>query len=58
MFPIGDGRTTSGTLQRFTVPAGATRLYLGYVDADGFSGSPGFYDDNTGSIRVTFAVSP
>ncbi|MGH3026138.1 MAG: hypothetical protein ACRDLR_06805, partial [Gaiellaceae bacterium] len=48
VFPIGDGHTNSGTVQRFVVPAGATRLYLGYTDADGFHGPPGFYDDNTG----------
>lgn len=57
VFPIGDGRTSSGTVQRFTVPAGATRLYLGYTDADGFSGPPGFYDDNTGSIRAVLEVT-
>lgn len=57
VFPIGDGHTTAGALQRFKVPAGATRLYLGYVDADGFSGTPGFYADNTGSLRVIFVVS-
>jgi hypothetical protein len=56
-FPIGDGRTSAGTLQRFTVPAGATRLYLGYVDANGFRGAPGYYADNTGSIRATLRFS-
>jgi hypothetical protein len=57
IFPIGDGRTSSGALQRFTVPAGATRLYLGYVDAASFSGKPGYYADNTGSITATVQVS-
>jgi len=48
IFFIGDGRTGTGagSVQTFTVPAGATRLYLGTVD--GF----GWYN-NTGAIDVT-----
>jgi hypothetical protein len=57
LFAIGDGRTTDGTLQNFTIPTGATRLYLGYADASGFHGPPGFYDDNTGGLSVSMTVS-
>lgn len=34
------------------VPAGATRLYLGMADANGFSGQAGTYDDNGGQFTV------
>jgi PEP-CTERM motif len=34
------------------VPTGATTLYLGFADANGFSGSPGYYNDNTGYLTV------
>jgi hypothetical protein len=53
-FFIGDGLTGtgSGSQQRFVVPAGATVLYLGFVDGAYFRGEPGTYDDNTGSIAL------
>jgi hypothetical protein len=53
-FFIGDGLTGTGdgAQQRFIVPAGATRLYLGFADGSGFQGSPGTYDDNTGSVAL------
>ena len=61
-FSIGDGRTSSGELQRFEVPAGATRLFLGMVDGydlatDTISGNPGIYDDNGGAFDVRLALS-
>jgi hypothetical protein len=52
-FFIGDGLTPSGATQRFAIPEGATRLYLGFADALAFKGEPGAYDDNTGGIRAT-----
>ncbi len=52
LFFIGDGRSADGELQRFEIPASATRLYLGLADAFGFAGPPGAYDDNHGSFRV------
>jgi hypothetical protein len=59
-FFIGDGRTTTGGLpQQFLVPAGASRLFLGFADAADpipFQGRPGFYDDNTGSLSATFTI--
>ena len=52
-FFIGDGRSTDGSAQRFQVPKGATRLYLGFADAWSFWHEPGYYDDNSGSLEVT-----
>jgi hypothetical protein len=49
IFYVGDGfgyENTSGTTQSFTVPTGATRLYLGTVDGYG-------WNNNTGAIEVT-----
>lgn len=47
VFFIGDGLTGtgSGTRQQFIVPAGATRLYFGAVDAGGWG-------NNTGTVIV------
>jgi hypothetical protein len=55
-FFIGDGFTSSRALQTFAVPAGATRLFLGFAEKWGFGSPhtlPGFYGDNGGSLRVT-----
>jgi len=53
-FFIGDGLTGtgSGAQQTFAVPAGATRLFLGFEDAFNFSGTPDFYGDNPGSLSI------
>lgn len=53
VFLIGDGYTGngSGELQMFVTPSGATRLFLGTVDAD-FNGQPGVYEDNDGAYEV------
>jgi uncharacterized protein (DUF2141 family) len=58
-FFIGDGLTGDGkgTVQKFNVPAGATRLYLGIADAPAYQGSPGAYQDNVGSFKATFTVT-
>jgi hypothetical protein len=55
VFFIGDGRTEtgSGETQKFYIPEGATRLFLGFADAYNFQGAPGFYDDNAGELSVT-----
>ncbi len=42
-----------GAKSTVTVPAGATRLYLGIPDANGFNGASGTYDDNGGELKVT-----
>ncbi|MBI4578700.1 MAG: PEP-CTERM sorting domain-containing protein [Planctomycetes bacterium] len=51
VFFIGDGRTSGGAQQQIGVPAGATRLYLGVMDAYQWWG-------NAGSLSVTVAVVP
>lgn len=53
VFFIGDGRASDGTLQRFRVPRGATRLYLGMADICQPPGEPDCYFDNAGSLKVT-----
>jgi hypothetical protein len=60
IFFIGDGRAADGSLQRFNVPKGATRLYLGFADAYGFTGPPGYYGDNSGFLKlwIGFLASP
>jgi len=59
-FLIGDGLTDTGTgsVQDFNVPASATRLFLGFVDARGHVGWPGYFDDNGGSLTATFKIGP
>ncbi|MEL7240415.1 MAG: PEP-CTERM sorting domain-containing protein, partial [Planctomycetota bacterium] len=48
IFFIGDGvRNTNSRLQRFVVPQGATRLFLGVSD------EYGFWWDNFGDYRTT-----
>jgi hypothetical protein len=50
-FFIGDGVGRS-----FRIPAGATRLFLGFADAFGYVGAPGWYGNNAGTLEVTVAV--
>lgn len=71
-FFIGDGAALAGipalpTLQRFRVPDGATRLFLGFADGLNLGDPrfttpspavPGFYGDNTGQITVTVRALP
>jgi hypothetical protein len=60
VFFVGDGLTGTGTgtLQRFVVPAGATHLYLGYIDSctQTTPGVPGCFTGNAGSLSVTARV--
>ena len=57
-FLIGDGlNDTNEAVQQFIVPTGATRLFLGFADAYGYQGSPGQYQDNSGSLGVTFQIA-
>jgi len=62
VFYIGDGLTGIGTgqNQQFFVPTGATRLYLGLVDAPGDLSvqPPGGYFNNTGSFVVSVRAVP
>jgi hypothetical protein len=55
-FFIGDGHTSDGEVQRFGVPRGATRLYLGFADAWGFRHDPGYYSDTSGSLEITVGL--
>lgn len=57
VFFIGDGKYWGGS-QYFKTPVGAERLYLGFADGFGFSGNPGFYSDNTGSLEVKAEAVP
>lgn len=57
VFFIGDGRSSDGGLQTFIVPTGATTLYLGFADAFGFVGAPGYYSDNYGSIVASYTAA-
>lgn len=41
LFFIGDGVTDDGTIQEITVPAGATRLFLGTMDGQGWFNNQG-----------------
>jgi hypothetical protein len=53
-FFVGDGLTGTGTgsSQTFVVPAGATTLWLGFIDGQTYTSAPGYYDDNSGSVSV------
>ncbi|MFT3785353.1 MAG: TadG family pilus assembly protein [Tepidisphaeraceae bacterium] len=48
-FFVGDGKTSSGVAQQIVVPAGATRLFFGSMDAYGWA-------NNAGSVSVTARV--
>ena len=54
VFFIRDGLTGmgDGNAHKYTVPRGATCLFLGIADASGFSGQLGCYDDNLGTFQV------
>ena len=52
-FFIGNGLSGATTLQKFFVPAGATRLFLGIADGCILAGGPpGCYNDNQGAFFV------
>jgi len=64
VFLIGNGLTggptdAPGVTQTFFVPNTATRLFLGFADANGFVGAPAMYSDNAGSIggNLTFTAA-
>lgn len=56
VFFIGDGKSATGTVQKFFLPGKADTLLLGFVDSFGFHGLPGYYGDNTGSLTATFQI--
>ena len=49
-FLIGDGKG-----RKYVPPAGATRLYVGFADAAGYQGRPGWYGNNAGQLEVVAA---
>lgn len=57
VFYIGDGLSPDGQVQLHRVPKGATRLFFGFVDAFGFEGSPGWYDDNVGALNINATIT-
>ncbi len=57
-FFIGDGLTAGGTTQEFAIPPGATRLFVGIPDAYSFQGAPCCYNDNSGSINLSWEIGP
>lgn len=57
-FYVGDGRLPgSDSLREFVPPAGATRLFLGFVDGALYKGDPGFYGNNAGELQVVVDVA-
>lgn len=64
VFFVGDGLTGTGAgaVQDFHVPAGATRLYLGFADAFAFGDdvpggrTVGWYGDNVGTLAGEFTI--
>jgi hypothetical protein len=54
-FYIGSGQTSSGATQQFTVPAGATRLFLGPMDGHQWENNGGSFTatvTSTGSVQI------
>lgn len=49
VFFIGDGLNSSGDFQSFIVPDGATRLYLGTLDGNGWYNNSGAFEVNLAS---------
>ena len=57
-FYVGDGRLPgSDALREVVPPAGATRLFLGFVDGALYKGDPGFYGNNAGELQVVVDVA-
>jgi hypothetical protein len=51
-FFIGDGLTSSGIVQQVIAPAGATRLYLGMMDPQGYFNDVGSFTVETPNVPV------
>ena len=58
VFFLGNGRTAANAQQSVAVPESATRLFLGFADAEAFLGAPGAYQDNTGGLTVSLRAAP
>ena len=46
----------NGVGHRYRAPAEATRLFLGFADADNFQGPPGWYYNNAGEVHATVKI--
>ena len=53
VFYIGNQSTIG---KQYPIPATATRLFLGFADAYEYTGDPGQYQDNEGSLTATFEI--
>jgi hypothetical protein len=60
VFFMGDGLTgnNAGETQQFVVPAGATTLWLGVVDAGFYQGAPISTEGNVGGFNATVGIQP
>jgi hypothetical protein len=54
VFYVGNGQTSGGTQQTITVPAGATRFFLGTMDGWEWSNNPGGY--NATITQTTYSI--
>ncbi len=59
VFFIGDGLTGdgSGSVQKFYIPTGAGKLYLGISDACNYDGGPSCYGDNFGTYSLDYTIT-
>ncbi len=55
-FFIGDGRTSSGEVQQFVVPAGATRMFIGTMDSYEWSNNVGGFNLTTHTVGKIVTV--
>ncbi len=46
----------NGVGHRYRAPSEATRLFLGFADADDFRGPPGWYYNNAGEVHATVEI--
>lgn len=58
VFFIGDGRTSSSVIQKFYVPNGATRLFLGTADGSGWYNNGGGFNTNITSYSQAAVPEP
>ena len=58
VFFIGDGRTSFSVIQKFYVPNGATRLFLGTADGSGWYNNGGGFNTNITSYSQAAVPEP
>ncbi|MGD0654271.1 MAG: PEP-CTERM sorting domain-containing protein [Thermoguttaceae bacterium] len=57
VFFIGDGLTSTGTQQQIVVPAGASRLFLGTMDTNGWYNNAGSFSVTVNSIPEPYTIA-